>query len=393
MPPSFLRFMDEQRQAFIALRRDLHQLPELGFQETRTSVLIAEKLRALGYQVEHGLAGTGVVGTLRRGSSGKALGLRADMDALPIEEMREHAHRSRNVGVMHACGHDGHVSMLLAAAAYLAQYGRFNGVLHLIFQPAEETLQGADRMLRDGVLRRFPCDAIFGMHTLPTEPEGVWFFKSGPAMASADYVRVTLHGQGGHAAHPHRTRDAVVAAASCIMALQTIASRNIDPQEFGVVSVVDLNGLSADNVIPEKVGFTVCVRAMDVDVRSALLTRIQDIVRLQANAFGVEADIKAMYGCPVLVNDTEQTVFAKRVASECFGKDRVREGKSRTGSEDFSYFLRACPGSFVFLGAGKADGSSYPLHHSCYDFNDDVLWMGAAFWVCLAQRFLADAPD
>ena len=279
---------------FIALRRDIHQHPELPFEELRTSDLVAARLRDWGYHVERGLGGTGVVGQLKRGDGTRTLGLRADMDALPIQETTGLQYASRNQGVMHACGHDGHTAMLLAAAKVLAEQGDFSGTLNLIFQPAEEygtSDCGAVRMINDGLFDKYPCDAVFSMHNMPGWPQGHLIFREGPMMASSDKVYITLVGHGGHGAVPHKTADPVVAAASLVMALQTVVSRNVDPLQTAVVTVGVLQSGRANNVIPDSAHLELSVRALDPEVRSLLQQRITEIVHAQAQCFGVKAEI------------------------------------------------------------------------------------------------------
>jgi hippurate hydrolase len=309
--------------AFVALRRDLHRHPELGLQEERTSALVAERLQAWGYEVHRGLATTGVVGTLRRGSGRKRLGLRADMDALPVQEANTFAHASCHPGRMHACGHDGHTAMLLAAAQHIAQAVDFSGTLHLIFQPAEEHPGGAKLMVEQGLFERFPCDAVFAMHNMPGVPAGHLVLREGAAMASSDDVTLTLRGQGGHGALPHRATDVVVAAASIVMALQTIVSRNIDPLQTAVVTVGAVHAGQANNVIPAEARLELSVRALDRAVRDRLEQRIRALVVAQAESFGVVAEVVYRRDYPVLVNTAAETRFAREVALELLGPDRV----------------------------------------------------------------------
>ena len=308
---------------FISLRRDIHRHPELAFAEHRTAALVADKLAGWGYAVEAGIGGTGVVGTLVRGRGTRRLGLRADMDALPIDEASGAAWTSRHAGVMHACGHDGHTAMLLAAARHLAQDGRFDGTLNLIFQPAEEGGGGALRMMDDGLFDRYPCDAVFAMHNMPGMPQGRLVLREGAAMASSDYATVTLTGIGGHGAMPHRAADPVVAAASIVMALQTVVSRNIDPLQTAVVTVGALHAGKANNVIPAIATLELSVRALDRDVRATLERRIKALIAAQAESFGVQARVDWRQGYAVLVNTSAETAFAREVALELLGPERV----------------------------------------------------------------------
>ena len=375
---------------FVALRRDIHRHPELGLQEERTSDLVAQRLQAWGYEVHRGLATTGVVGTLRRGTGTRRLGLRADMDALPIHETNTFAHASCRPGLMHACGHDGHTAMLLAAAQHIAEAVDFSGTLHLIFQPAEEHPGGAKIMIEQGLFERFPCDAIYAMHNMPGQPAGQLVLREGATMASSDDVTITLRGQGGHGAMPHRATDVVVAAASIVMALQTIVSRNIDPQQTAVVTVGAIHAGQANNVIPAEARLELSVRALDREVRDVLEQRIRALALAQAESFGVQAEVDYRRDYPVLVNTPAETQFAREVALELLGPDRVTlQGAALTGSEDFAAMLEHCPGSYLLIGNGAGEGSCM-VHNPGYDFNDDILPTGAAFWALLVQRFLTD---
>jgi len=384
--PGIACFEDEM----VALRRRIHAHPELGYQEEATSALVAECLTAWGYQVTRGLGGTGVVGTLRNGP-GRALGLRADMDALPIEEATGLPHASRVTGVMHACGHDGHTAMLLAAARHLADTRAFHGSLHLIFQPAEEGLGGAKRMLDDGLLTRFPCDALFAMHNLPGQPAGHLGFVSGPCMASADTVSIRVTGHGGHGAMPHKAVDPVVVAAAIVMALQSVVSRNVDPQEVAVVSIGSLHAGTVDNVIPATAEMVLSVRAMTPAVRALLEQRITELAHAQAASFGarVEIDYQRLY--PALFNHPAETELARQVALDWVGPTHTHDMRPLTASEDFAFMLEQCPGSYLTIGNGDGEGGCM-VHNPGYDFNDAILAIGASYWVKLAERFLA-APD
>jgi hippurate hydrolase len=388
------RLSDAATQTFIRLRRDIHQHPELAFSERRTAALVAAQLGAWGYEVSTGLGGTGVVGQLKRGTSTRSIGLRADMDALPILEATGVEWASCHHGVMHACGHDGHTAMLLAAAQHLAQQGHFDGTLNLIFQPAEEGGGGALRMMEDGLFERFPCDAIFAMHNMPGYPQGQLVFRSGPTMASSDYVTVTLHGNGGHGALPHKATDPVVAAASIVMALQTLVSRNVDPQCTAVVTVGAIHAGQANNVIPAEARLEISVRALDPQVRRDLERRLHETVSLQAESFGVCADIDWRPGYAVLVNDAEQTQRALQVAVKHFPAQQVNpQGAQLTGSEDFAFMLERVPGCYLFIGNG-ADGEpgACMVHNPAYDFNDNNIGPGASYWIALVQELLSPVP-
>ena len=386
----FLQALQARVGEFISLRQDIHRHPELAFDEHRTAALVADKLQGWGYEVTRGLGGTGVVGTLVRGSGAKRLGIRADMDALPIAEATGLPYASAHAGLMHACGHDGHTAMLLAAARHLAESGRFDGTLHLIFQPAEEGGGGALRMMEDGLFERFPCDAVFAMHNMPGVPQGRLVLREGAAMASSDYATITLHGLGGHGAMPHRAADPIVAAASVVMALQTVVSRNVDPLHTAVVTVGALNAGKANNVIPASATLELSVRALDPAVRTLLEQRIKALVAAQAESFGVTARIDWRAGYAVLVNSPEETALAREVALELLGPDRVTlQGPPLTGSEDFAFMLERVPGSYLLIGNGDGDSAgACMVHNPGYDFNDANIGIGSAYWVLLAERFL-----
>ncbi len=383
--------LSERVGEFIQLRRDIHQHPELAFEEHRTSALVADKLQAWGYAVHRGLGATGVVGTLTRGTSQRRLGLRADMDALPIQEANGVAWASTKPGLMHACGHDGHTAMLLAAAKALANDVTFDGTLNLIFQPAEEGGGGAVRMMADGLFEQHPCDAVFAMHNMPGVRTGHFVFRDGPAMASSDYATIRIHGTGGHGAMPHRAADPLVAASSIVMALQTVVSRNVDPLQTAVVTVGAMHAGQANNVIPALATLELSVRALDPDVRRLLEQRIKDLVAAQAQSFGVTAEVDWRAGYCVLVNAVAETDFARQVALDLVGPDRVTlHGPALTGSEDFAFMLEKIPGSYLLIGNGDGDSAgACMVHNPGYDFNDDNIATGAAYWVALAERFFS----
>jgi hippurate hydrolase len=388
-PAEILKALHLRATEFAQVRRDIHHHPELAFDEHRTSALVAEKLGAWGYQVEHGLGGTGVVGKLTRGQGRRKLGLRADMDALPIQETTGKPYASSHAGLMHACGHDGHTAMLLAAAEYLARDGKFSGTLNLIFQPAEEGAGGAVKMMEDGLFDKHPCDAVFAMHNMPGFEAGKLVFREGATMASSDYVSITLTGIGGHGALPHLTADPIVAASSIVMALQTVVSRNVDPMQAAVVTVGAIHAGKANNVIPPTAQLELSVRALDRDVRVRLEQRIKALVHAQAESYGVKAEVNYKRGYAVLVNTAAETEFARKVGVELMGEAGViRNGPALTGSEDFAFMLEKLPGSYLFIGNGAGAGSCM-VHNPGYDFDDNNIPIGAAYWVCLAQKFLA----
>lgn len=395
---SVLHALQTRAAPFVALRRDLHRHPELGLHEFRTSQVLAEQLESWGYTVTRGLATTGLVAQLKRGSGGKRLGLRADMDALPIHETNNFEHCSVHAGVMHACGHDGHTAMLMAAAQYIAQEVEFSGTLNLIFQPAEEHPGGAQIMIKEGLFERFPCDAIFAAHNMPGVAAGELVFIEGPAMASSDDVTITLTGVGGHGAMPHRAQDPIVAAAAIVMTLQTIVSRNVDPQHTAVITVGSLVAGKANNVIPASARLELSVRSLDREVRDLLQQRITHLVTAQAQSLGVLAHIDYKRDYPVLVNTAAETELARQVGTELLGAERItRQGRPLTGSEDFAFMLEHCPGSYFMIGNGAGEGTgdsaaahACMVHNPGYDFNDDILPVGAAFWALLTQRYLKD---
>ncbi len=378
---------------FTTLRRDIHQHPELAFKELRTSDLVAERLRAWGYQVTTGLAGTGVVGQLVRGQGSKRLGIRADMDALPIEEATGLPYASSHPGIMHACGHDGHTAMLLAAAKYLAAHSQFNGTLNLIFQPAEEGFGGAKKMMDEGLFEQFPCDAVFAMHNMPGHPAGQLLFRDGALMASSQNITITLEGIGSHGAMPHYAADPVVAGAAIVLGLQTIVSRNVPPLEMAVITVGAFHAGLANNVIPQRAELKLSVRALNRNVSTMLNTRIADLVHAQAQSYGVQATIDFTGGYPVLVNTTVETDFARKVGCELVGAAHVvSQTEQLTGSEDFSFMLEQVPGSYLLIGNGDQSTGGHGacmVHNPNYDFNDHNIGIGSAYWVLLAERYLA----
>ncbi len=369
-------------------RRHLHQHPELSFEEKDTAALVAKYLEEWGWQVTRGVGGHGVVGTLREGAGTRSVALRADMDALPIPEATGRPWASANPGVMHACGHDGHTATLLGAAQQLARSRDFSGTVHLVFQPAEEAGKGsgAQRMIADGLFERFPCDAIFGLHNTPGYPAGTFGFGVGPFMSASDTARITIHGRGGHAARPQQTVDPILIAGSLVMALQSVVSRNVDPRHTAIVTIGALHAGSASNVIPDVATMALSIRSFDAGVRDLLEQRIRALVSAHAEGYGGRAEVDYERGYPVVVNSQAETEFARQVAEELVGPARVIfPFPVVTGSEDFAYYLLHKPGSFFRLGNGE-DGAM--LHNPHYDFNDEILTVGAAFWTRLAQRYL-----
>jgi hippurate hydrolase len=376
---------------FVDVRRRIHAHPELAFEEAATSDLVAELLTAWGYTVHRGLGKTGVVGVLQTGEGGKRIALRADMDALPIEETTGLPYASTTPRTMHACGHDGHTAMLLCAARYLAESRQFSGTLIVIFQPAEEGEAGARAMIEDGLFEKFPCDAVFGLHNMPGFPAGDMYFTPGPGMASSDRVNITVRGVGGHGAMPHLACDPMPAVASIMLGLNSIVAREVNAQKAAVVTVGSVQAGDACNVIPEFALMKLSVRALDGAVRMQLKERITAYANAQALAYGCTAEIDYELGYPVLVNHAEPTAFCTDVATKMLGAQRVEpKAAPLMGSEDFAFMLEACPGSYAWIGNGVGSKGGCMVHNPGYDFNDDILAIGASYWVRLAEAWLAD---
>jgi hippurate hydrolase len=383
--PEVLEFADE----LTRIRRDIHAHPELGFEEERTADIVAAKLKEYGCEVHRGLATTGVVGTLRRGNSLRAIGLRADMDCLPMQELNEFPHRSQHAGKMHACGHDGHTTMLLGAARHLAKTRNFDGTVHFIFQPGEEGYGGGRVMVQEGLFEKFPCDAVFAMHNKPGIPVGNMATTLGPMLAATDRFDLHIRGRGTHAAYPHLGNDPFVIGAQIVLAWQTIASRNIDPIDSAVVTVGFMKGGSAYNVIPDELHIGGTVRSFRPQVQDLIEQRMGEIARGTARLHGAEAEFAYRRGYPPTVNHADEAKFAAEVAAEICGRDRVTTTIAPSmGGEDFSYMLQARPGAMLWLGNGSGEGGCY-LHNARYDFNDSALPVGVSFFVRLAERFLA----
>jgi amidohydrolase len=377
----------EFHQDMTAWRRDLHAHPELGFEEHRTAAIVADRLKAFGLDEIHtGIARTGVVGVLRAGTGSGAIGLRADMDALPIDEASGAPHASTTSGKMHACGHDGHTTMLLGAARYLAETRNFDGTVYLIFQPAEEMLGGGRVMLEEGLLERFPMSQLYGLHNWPKLPVGSFAVRPGAMMAAADRFTLTLHGQGGHGAMPELARDPVVAAAQIVLAMQTIVSRNVDPVKQAVVSVTQIHSGDAFNVIPQTAMIAGTCRSFAPEVRDLIERRISSIGHGVGEALQVEVNVAYERGYPPTVNSEAETVLAAQAAADVVGDERVdRATPPVMGAEDFSYMLEQRPGSYIFMGSGRPEA---PLHSPQYDFNDEALTVGASYWARLVERLL-----
>ncbi len=373
------------------LRRDIHAHPELAFNENRTASLVAEKLGSWGIEVHRGLARTGIVGVIKgRGSSTRGIGLRADMDCLPIQETGTMSYRSKHEGRMHACGHDGHTTMLLGTARYLAETRKFDGTAYLIFQPAEESGGGGDVMVREGLFVKFPADEIYALHNWPGLPPGKIAVGTGPMMAATDEVQITVRGKGGHGAMPHLVVDPVVAAAHVITALQTIASRNVDPVDAVVVSICSMqtSQVGAFNVVPESVRLVGTVRSFRPETRALAERRLREVVAKVSEALGASGEVQYMRGYPATVNTAREAAFAASVGERIFGKGNVVTDPAPTmGGEDFSYMLLERPGAYVFLGQGGGPGGCF-LHNPNFDFNDDVIPLGAGYLAALVEQGL-----
>lgn len=389
MHQHILKTIAESEDRFVEIRRDLHRHPEIGFEETRTSDLVAEMLRSFGYDIFSGLAKTGIVATLKSGTGSKRLGIRADMDALPMTECSGKEWSSTVPGKFHGCGHDGHTAILLCAAEYLARTRKFDGTLHLIFQPAEELLYGGKVMVDDGLFQHFPCDAIFAMHNMPGFKECEFYFRDGAFMASSDTLHIEISGVGGHGAIPEKAVDATVIACYIGTALQSIVSRNVSPFAAAVVTIGSIQSGEAPNIINSKALMKLSVRSLNPTVRALLLRRIGEVAQMQAQAFGATADIKHVNGSPVLINGAEATEFAAQVAREIFGADKVHaDAPQLPGSEDFAFMLEANPnGSYMLIGGGDEPGSCM-VHNPGYDFNDKCLVPAAAYWCALTESYL-----
>jgi amidohydrolase len=374
------------------VRRDIHAHPELAFEENRTSSIVAEKLAGWGIEVHRGLAKTGVVGVVkgRSSASGRAVGLRADMDCLPMHETGNVPYRSQHEGRMHACGHDGHTTMLLGTARYLAETRNFDGTVYLIFQPAEEGGGGGQVMVKEGLFKRFPADEIYALHNWPGLPPGKIAVRAGAMMAATDEIQITVRGKGGHAAMPQLTVDPVVAAAQIIGALQTVASRNVNPLDSIVVTVASMqtSQLGAFNVIPDFVKLIGTVRSFRPQTRDLAEKRIREIAGKVAEAFEARAEVDYRRGYPATVNSVRESEFAARVGECVLGKGNVvTDAEPTMGGEDFSYMLQERPGAYVFLGQGGGPGGCF-LHNPNFDFNDEVIPLGAGYMAALAEEAL-----
>jgi len=371
-----------------AWRRDFHENPELLYEVTRTAGIVAERLRSFGVDsVETGVGRTGVVGVIKgRGAAGRVIGLRADMDALPIVENTGRPWASRVPGKMHACGHDGHTAMLLGAAKYLSETRNFDGTVVVIFQPAEEGGAGAKAMLDDGLVTRYGIERVYGMHNFPGMPVGTFGIRPGPLMASADRLRITIEGVGGHAARPHMSRDPIVAGSAIVMAAQAAVSRNADPLEAAVVSITMFNAGSADNIIPQTAELRGTVRTLKPEMRDLMEERLGAIVQQVGAAYGVKAELQYHRDYPVTVNDEAEAAFVGDIAAKVVGENNVdRQVVPTMGGEDFSFMLETVPGAFIFAGVGEDVAN---LHNEAYDFNDELIPVGCSYWATLVETML-----
>jgi len=376
-----------------AWRRHLHENPELGFEERATAAFVVSKLKEFGVdEVHEGIAGTGVVGVLRSGAANaRPIGLRADMDALPIEERTGLPHASRHPGKMHACGHDGHTTMLLGAARHLAETRNFDGTVYLIFQPAEEGLGGGRVMIEEGLFERFPAERVFGLHNWPSLPLGRFGMCRGPAMAAADKFEIDVKGQGCHAAMPHLGRDPITTAAQIVTALQTVVSRQVDPLDQAVISTTTIHGGDTFNVVPDRVSLSGTVRTFKAETRDFVAGRIDEIARGVAAAMGLEAESRYQLGYPPTVNHDDEADLGAEVAAEIVGAEQVdRDPLPVMGAEDFAFMLEKRPGSYIWMGTKQGESASL-LHSPSFDFNDEALPLGASYWVRLVERLLPRA--
>jgi amidohydrolase len=373
-------------------RHEIHAHPETAFEEKRTADFVAARLQEFGIEVHRGLAGTGVVGTLRGSRPGsRAIALRADLDALHIHERNRHDYASKNPGKMHACGHDGHTTMLLGAARYLAETRNFAGTVHFVFQPAEENEGGGRVMVADGLFEKFPVEAVYGMHNWPGMPVGTFAMRAGPMMASFDIFEITVKGKGTHAALPHLGHDPMVAAAQIVAALQTLVSRNTHPLESAVVSVTQIHGGDTWNVIPDEVVLRGTVRSFKTELQEAIEAGIRRVAAGVASALGTSAEIRYERRYPPTVNSEKETEIAAAIAAEVVGDANVNRSLTPTmGSEDFAFMLQAKPGCYVFIGNGTGE-KAVGLHNPHYDFNDEILPIGASYWARLVERTLVKA--
>ena len=384
-----------QAAGIATIRRDIHAHPELCFEEARTADVVAQKLTEWGIPIHRGMGTTGVVGIVKNGSSGRAIGLRADMDALPMQEFNTFSHTSQHPGKMHACGHDGHTAMLLAAAQHFSRHRDFDGTVYLIFQPAEEGGGGAREMMKDGLFEKFPMEAVFGMHNWPGSEVGKFAISPGPVMASSNEFKITIRGKGGHAAMPHTGLDPVPVACQMVQAFQTIISRNKKPIDAGVVSVTMIHAGEATNVIPDSCELQGTVRTFSIEVLDLIEQRMKQIAEHTCAAFDMQCEFEFVRNYPPTINSVKEAGFARQVMASIVGADNVAVQEPTMGAEDFSYMLLAKPGCYSFIGNGEGahrdighGGGPCTLHNPSYDFNDDLIPLGATYWVRLAEAWL-----
>jgi hippurate hydrolase len=385
-----------QAASIAAVRRDIHAHPELCFEEVRTADVVAAKLTEWGIPVHRGMGTTGVVGIVKNGSSPRAIGLRADMDALPMQEFNTFGHASRNAGKMHACGHDGHVAMLLAAAQHFAKNRNFDGTVYLIFQPAEEGGGGAREMINDGLFEQFPVEAVFGMHNWPGMEVGQFAVSAGPVMASTAEFKVVIRGKGSHAAMPHNGIDPVPIACEMVQAFQTIISRNKKPIEAGVISVTMIHAGEATNVVPDSCELQGTVRTFSIELQDTIERRMKQVAEHLCAAHDAQCEFEFVRNYPPTINSAAEAEFARKVMGAIVGEQNVRAQEPTMGAEDFAFMLQAKPGAYCFIGNGDGahremghGGGPCMLHNPSYDFNDDLIPLGATYWVQLAETWLA----
>jgi len=391
-----------QAASMAAVRRDIHAHPELCFEELRTADVVAQKLTEWGIPIHRGLGKTGVVGIVKGrdgGASGRAIGLRADMDALPMQEFNTFAHASQHPGKMHACGHDGHTAMLLAAAQHFSKHRNFDGTVYLIFQPAEEGGGGARVMIEDGLFEQFPMQAVFGMHNWPGMPMGSFAVSPGPVMASSNEFKITIHGKGGHAALPHTGIDPVPIACQMVQAFQTIISRNKKPVDAGVISVTMVHAGEATNVVPDHCELQGTVRTFSLEVLDLIEARMRQVAEHTCAAHEATCTFEFVRNYPPTVNSPAEADFARQVMAGIVGEANVLAQEPTMGAEDFAFMLQAKPGAYCFIANGDGahremghGGGPCTLHNPSYDFNDDLIPLGATYWVRLAEQWLAAAP-
>ena len=384
-----IKELEELQPEMQSWRRDFHAHPEIAFEEHRTAQIVAEKLESFGIEVETGLAGTGVVGTLKKGTGNRSIGLRADLDALLINEANDFEYKSKTPGKMHACGHDGHTTMLLGAAKYLAEKGDFDGTITFIFQPAEENEGGGKVMIDDGLFDKYPVESVFGMHNIPGMPVGTFAMKSGPIMASFDIFNLKIIGKGGHAAMPHTAIDPIIIGTKIVDAYQSIVSRYIDPQEPVVLSVTQFHGGDAYNIIPNEIEIKGTVRCFSSKVQESIEIQMEQITSSICSAYGANYELGYERRYPATINTAEEVTISEKVAKNISGDEMVHTSPTPSmGSEDFAFMLQERPGSYIWIGNGDGEGSCM-LHNPGYDFNDEILPIGATYWVNMAEEILS----